>query len=143
YVLPQGNGVRVDDGFEQGMAIPIYYDPMIAKLITYGNTRAEAIEKMIRAIDEYQISGVQTTLPFCRFVMEHEAFRSGQFDTSFVSRYFTAERLKTLADPAEEELAAVLAAWLMETAKPKAAGLSESGQLERRTVSRWKANRSA
>ncbi len=141
YVRPQGNGVRVDDGFEQGMAIPIYYDPMIAKLITYGNTRAEAIQKMIRAIDEYQISGVQTTLPFCRFVMEHDAFRSGQFDTSFVSRYFTPDKLDTAPDTAEEELAAVLAAWLLETTKPKATAVTGTTQPERRSESRWKANR--
>ena len=121
YVRPQGNGVRVDDGFEQGMAIPIYYDPMIAKLITYGNTRAEAIQKMIRAIDEYQISGVQTTLPFGRFVMEHEAFRSGQFDTGFVGKYFTPDVLNAEPDTAEVELAAVLAAYLLENAKPGAA----------------------
>ncbi len=141
YVRPQGNGVRVDDGFEQGMSIPIYYDPMIAKLITYGNTRAEAIQKMIRAIDEYQLSGVQTTLPFCRFVMEHDAFRSGQFDTSFVSRYFTPDKLDTAPDAAEEELAAVLAAWLMETNKPKATAGAGVSQPERQSESRWKANR--
>ncbi|MBC8152623.1 MAG: acetyl-CoA carboxylase biotin carboxylase subunit, partial [Bacteroidetes bacterium] len=140
YVRPQGNGVRVDDGFEQGMAIPIYYDPMIAKLITYGNTRAEAIEKMIRAIDEYQISGVQTTLPFCRFVMEHEAFRSGRFDTSFVSRYFTLDSLKTTPNPAEEELSAVLAAWLLETEKPKTPSVN-AGQPAQRATSQWKINR--
>jgi propionyl-CoA carboxylase alpha chain len=118
YVRPQGNGVRVDDGFEQGMAIPIYYDPMIAKLITYGDSREEAIEKMIRAIDEYQISGVQTTLPFGRFVMEHEAFRTGQFDTGFVGKYFTPDKLITPTTTAEEQLAAVLAAWLFTNNKP-------------------------
>jgi acetyl-CoA carboxylase biotin carboxylase subunit len=92
YVRPQGNGVRVDDGFEQGMDIPIHYDPMIGKLITYGHSRAEAIEKMIRAIDEFRITGVQTTLSFCRFVMGHEAFVSGSFDTNFVNRYFLPSR---------------------------------------------------
>ena len=141
YVRPQGNGVRVDDGFEQGMAIPIYYDPMIAKLITYGNTRAEAIQKMIRAIDEYQLSGVQTTLPFCRFVMEHDAFRSGQFDTSFVSRYFTPDKLTTAPNADEETLAAVLAAWLMETQTPKATAGTSVSQPEHRSESKWKVNR--
>ncbi len=57
YKTPKGNGVRVDDGFEQGMEIPIYYDPMIAKLITYGSNRNEAIQRMLRAIDEYDITG--------------------------------------------------------------------------------------
>lgn len=136
YVRPQGNGVRVDDGFEQGMDIPIYYDPMIAKLITYGESREEAIQKMIRAIDEYEISGVQTTLPFCRFVMGHEAFRSGQFDTGFVSKYFTPDKLTPTPDTTESELAAVLAAYLMENQKPKQASVQVTAQR-----SKWKANR--
>jgi len=88
YITPKGPGVRVDDGFEQGMEIPIYYDPMIAKLVTYGKDRQEAIERMLRAIDEYQITGITTTLGFGKFVMQHEAFISGKFDTHFVSKYF-------------------------------------------------------
>ncbi|MBW8051427.1 MAG: hypothetical protein FVQ77_14020 [Cytophagales bacterium] len=90
YKTPQGPGIRVDDGFEQGMEIPIYYDPMIAKLITHAATRTGAIEKMKRAIDEYQITGIETTLPFGKFVMDHEAFRSGEFDTSFVEKHYAA-----------------------------------------------------
>jgi acetyl-CoA carboxylase biotin carboxylase subunit len=93
YSTPKGNGVRVDDGFEQGMEIPIYYDPMIAKLIVFGSNRAEAIERMIRAIDEYDITGIKTTLHFGKFVMQHEAFRNGDFDTHFVSKYFNSESL--------------------------------------------------
>lgn len=93
YITPKGPGVRVDDGFEQGMDIPIYYDPMIAKLITHGKDRTEAIERMIRAIDEYKITGIQTTLAFGKFVMKHEAFVSGKFDTHFVSKYFLPEYL--------------------------------------------------
>jgi propionyl-CoA carboxylase alpha chain len=93
YNRPQGHGVRVDDGFEQGMEIPFYYDPMIAKLICHAETREAAIRKMIRAIDEYEITGLETTLGFCRFVMEHEAFRSGDFDTRFVENHFRPELL--------------------------------------------------
>src|SRR6195952_1692359 len=110
YVTPKGPGVRVDDGFEQGMEIPIYYDPMIAKLITYGKDRAEAIERMIRAISEYDITGIITTLAFGKFVMQHEAFTSGNFDTHFVKKYFTPELLQN--DKPEE---AKIAALLMET----------------------------
>jgi acetyl/propionyl-CoA carboxylase alpha subunit len=95
YQLPQGDGIRVDNGFEQGMDIPIYYDPMLAKLITYGKTREEAIQVMIQAIENYKVEGVQTTLPFGKFVFEHEAFRSGKFDTNFVKKYYDAEVLKT------------------------------------------------
>ncbi len=105
YQTPKGNGVRVDDGFEQGMEIPIYYDPMIAKLITYGATRSEAITRMVRAIDEYDITGIQTTLSFGKFVMQHEAFISGNFDTHFVGKYFTQDSLRT-----DDETAAMLAA---------------------------------
>ena len=94
YQLPVGEGVRVDNGFEQGMDIPIYYDPMLAKLITYGATREEATQMMIKAIDGYLVEGVQTTLPFGKFVFEHEAFRSGKFDTHFVKNYYSAEMLK-------------------------------------------------
>jgi acetyl-CoA carboxylase biotin carboxylase subunit len=84
YVRPQGPGVRVDDGYEEGMDIPIYYDPMISKLIVWADNRDAAMDRMIRAIDEYLIVGCETTLGFCRFVMNHEAFRSGRFDTHFV-----------------------------------------------------------
>jgi acetyl/propionyl-CoA carboxylase alpha subunit len=64
YQLPVGEGIRVDNGIEEGMDVPIYYDPMLSKLITYGETREEAIELMIKAIDDYLVEGVQTTLPF-------------------------------------------------------------------------------
>ena len=94
YQLPVGDGIRVDNGFEQDMDIPIYYDPMLAKLITYGETREEAIQIMIKAIDGYLVEGVQTTLPFGKFVFEHEAFRSGNFDTHFVKKYYNAAELK-------------------------------------------------
>ncbi|MEQ1732861.1 MAG: acetyl-CoA carboxylase biotin carboxylase subunit [Bacteroidia bacterium] len=108
YVRPQGYGVRVDDGFEQGMDIPIYYDPMIAKLITYGKDREEAISRMVRAIYEYTITGIETTLPFCKYVMQHEAFTSGKFDTHFVKNYFTPEVLQQ-HNPQEAEIAAIVA----------------------------------
>lgn len=94
YQLPVGEGIRVDNGFEQGMDIPIYYDPMLAKLITYGETREEAIQVMLKAIEAYKVEGVQTTLPFGKFVFEHEAFRSGKFDTHFVKNYYNADVLK-------------------------------------------------
>ena len=73
YRPPQGLGVRVDDGFEEGMDIPIYYDPMIAKLVVHATDRTQAIRKMIRAIDEYQITGVANTLAFGKYVMRHPA----------------------------------------------------------------------
>ncbi|QKX07274.1 acetyl-CoA carboxylase biotin carboxylase subunit [Aquimarina sp. TRL1] len=100
YILPQGEGIRVDNGFEQGMDIPIYYDPMLAKLITYGQTREEALLRMKEAISQYQIEGVKTTLPFGDFVFDHEAFQSGNFDTHFVKKYYSPE---TIQNELEEE----------------------------------------
>lgn len=108
YQLPVGEGVRVDNGFEQGMDIPIYYDPMLSKLITYGATRDEAIQTMIQAIDNYKIEGVSTTLPFGKFVFEHEAFRSGNFDTHFVKKYYSVEKLKAQSEK-EAKIAAMVA----------------------------------
>ena len=108
YQTPVGEGIRVDDGFEEGMEIPIYYDPMLAKLITYGKTRDEAIQLMVKAIDNYEVKGVMTTLPFGRFVFEHEAFRSGNFDTHFVKNYYSAEKLQSKIEE-EANLAGLIA----------------------------------
>jgi acetyl-CoA carboxylase biotin carboxylase subunit len=135
YKIPQGPGVRVDDGMEEGMEIPIYYDPMIAKLITHGASRTEAMDRMIRAIDDYAITGVQTTLPFCRFAMQHEAFRSGNFDTHFVKKYFTPDVLVASGEE-EMELAALLA---VEALKKSPAAKSNSVSMQ---SSQWKTNRS-
>lgn len=109
YKRPQGAGVRVDDGYEEGMDIPIFYDPMIAKLITYGKDREEAIERMKRAIDEYQIIGIKTTLPFCQFVLNHEEFTSGRFTTKFVEQYFKPEVLKEKVPEDVQRAAAIFA----------------------------------
>ena len=108
YKLPVGKNIRVDNGFEEGMDVPIYYDPMLSKLITYGKDRDEAIQLMIKAIDDYKVEGVQTTLPFGRFVCEHEAFRSGNFDTHFVKNYYSPELLESVHKE-EAEIAALVA----------------------------------
>ncbi|MFP4846198.1 acetyl-CoA carboxylase biotin carboxylase subunit [Winogradskyella sp. PE311] len=108
YQLPEGENIRVDNGFEEGMDIPIYYDPMLSKLITYGDTREEAIELMIKAIDSYHVKGVETTLPFGRFVCEHDAFRSGNFDTHFVKKYYSPSLLSE-QHKIEGEIAAKIA----------------------------------
>jgi len=113
YEVPRGNGVRVDDAFQQGMDIPIYYDPMIAKLITHGSTREEARAKMLRAINDYKIYGVETTLQFCRFALEHPAFVSGDFDTNFVKDHFQPAMLEQKPD--ETEMLAAMAVLLNTT----------------------------
>ncbi len=136
YRRPQGHGIRVDDGFEQGMSIPFYYDPMIAKMICHGEDRQQAIRKTLRAIDEYEITGVQTTLGFCKYVLQHDAFTSGNFDTKFVEKYFKPEVLSSPGTADEEMIAAALAvlASQKETKKPAAVSHQSS-------VSKWKKNR--
>ena len=111
YRPPKGHGVRVDDGYTEGMDIPIYYDPMISKLITYGADREEARKRMINAIDDYKIKGVATTLDFCRFALNHEAFVSGKFDTHFAQKYFTPD---VLNGTEEEELGAIISGMLLQ-----------------------------
>jgi propionyl-CoA carboxylase alpha chain len=138
YQRPQGNGIRVDDGFEQGMSIPFYYDPMIAKLICHAETRELAMDKMIRAIDEYEITGVETTLGFCKYVMQHQAFRTGNFDTKFVEKYFRPEVLNAVPVADEELLAAVLSSSLVKPTPANTAATS-APTVERK----WKKNRLA
>ncbi|NOT73632.1 MAG: acetyl-CoA carboxylase biotin carboxylase subunit [Cyclobacteriaceae bacterium] len=139
YRRPQGHGIRVDDGFEEGMTIPFYYDPMIAKMICHADTRMEAIHKTIRAIDEYQITGVETTLGFCRFVMNHEAFRSGNFDTKFVEQYFKPEVLNRVdSDPDAIMLAAALASKIMEDSGQK---ITNDGTVSSTRPGQWVTNR--
>ncbi|MBJ2173337.1 acetyl-CoA carboxylase biotin carboxylase subunit [Aureibaculum sp. A20] len=108
YKIPVGKNIRVDNGFVEGMEIPIYYDPMLAKLITYGNTREEAIALMIEAIDNYHVEGVDTTLSFGKFVFEHETFQSGKFDTHFVKKYYSPEAIKDEIEQ-EAKIASLLA----------------------------------
>jgi acetyl/propionyl-CoA carboxylase alpha subunit len=136
YQPPKGPGVRVDDGYEQGQDIPIFYDPMIAKLVVHGNTRDEAIERLCRAIDEYHIQGIQTTLGFGKWAVQTEPFRSGNFDTKFIEKYFTPELLLK-EDQEAEEVAALLAAtiWQQER-KPNSAISSTNG-----TATGWKMRR--
>ncbi len=109
YIRPQGAGVRVDDGYEEGQEVSIFYDPMIAKLITYGKDRSEAIERMKRAIREYEILGVETTLPFCLFVLDHPEFRDGTFTTKFVESHFDPAVLEEEISDKTAHVAAIVA----------------------------------
>jgi acetyl-CoA carboxylase biotin carboxylase subunit len=110
YKVPQGSGIRVDDCMESGMEIPIYYDNMLAKLIVWAPNRLDAIARMRRAIGEYVITGIETTLMFGDFVMTHPAFIEGKFDTHFIQQYFTPEAmLPPLLDEQEQALLGVAA----------------------------------
>ena len=108
HSAPSGFGVRVDAGVEEGGEVLIHYDPMISKLTTWGADREAAIRRMERALAEYEVAGVTTTIPFCRFAMQHEAFRSGQFSTHFVDEHFTPDALAV--DDLERDRLAALAA---------------------------------
>ena len=135
YKRPTGEGVRVDDGFEEGMEIPIYYDPMIAKLITYAPTREEAIRKMTKAIEDYDIVGIETTLDFCKYAINHDAFVSGNFDTHFVKHYFSNPEVVDTSSADEKKVAAILANYFLDASELKA-DYSPSSE-----VKAWEVNR--
>jgi len=87
YIVPGGNGVRVDSAVYPGYMIPPFYDSMVAKLITFADTREEAVARMKRALSEFAVEGVETTIPFHLNLMDHEVFKSGDFDTKFLEKY--------------------------------------------------------
>ncbi len=134
YRPPAGQNIRVDDGMEEGMDIPIYYDPMIAKLAVFGNNRDAAIQNMKTAIDNYHVVGAKTTLPFGKFVMNHPAFITGNFDTKFVDKYFKPNETNVEAF----NLASVLVAKIYNE-RNEHTTVEEKGNLTRR--SKWLFNR--
>ena len=136
YQRPQGHGIRVDDGYEEGMEIPIYYDPMIAKLIVHAKDRNAAIEKMIRAIDEYKIVGVETTLDFCKFVLRHPDFISGKFDTGFVAKHFQPQLLSEPLNQEEQNVLAIFSSSFFEIEKNKWR-LYQHNNLNQEHTSEW------
>ena len=106
-VTPAGPGVRYDSGSYEGWEVPIYYDPLLAKLCVWAETREAAINRLTRVLNEYVVEGIRTTVTFFREVVHSEAFRRGEFDTEFIDRFLTSraaaqgapdEREATLAD---------------------------------------------
>ena len=109
---PAGPGVRIDSGVTRLSEVSIHYDPMIAKLAVWGRTRSEAIDRLRRALDEYEVSGITTTLPFFREIVRDEEFISGKLDTVFIERFNerrAPQGLQTLSE-VEEDLAIIAAA---------------------------------
>ena len=100
---PSGPGIRLDSGVYVGSEVSIHYDSMIAKLAVWGRTRAEAIERLHRALDEYEVCGITTTLPFFREVVKDEEFQRGQLDTGFIERFNSRRASAPLAQPTKEE----------------------------------------
>ncbi len=107
--LPQGNGVRDDGGVYEGAEVSIYYDPMISKLCAYGRDRQDAIEKMRRALREYEVGGIKTTLPFFREIMDDEVFIEGNLDTGFISA-FNERKKEKVTDETTQDMAIIASA---------------------------------
>ena len=133
--LPQGPGVRDDGGIYEGAEVSIYYDPMISKFAVYGRDRAEAIDRMRRALKEYEVGGIKTTLAFFREVMEDDEFIAGRLDTGFIAG-FNERKKKIDADETTQDLAIIAAA--LAYSKPKASVGNVNGA-ETRT-SKWALN---
>jgi propionyl-CoA carboxylase alpha chain len=131
--VPTGDGIRVDSGVEEGQEVTINYDPMISKLTVHGKDRQAAIDKMLRALNEYEIGGCKTTIPFCEYTLKHKSFVEAKYDTHFVKDHFTAEDIESDID----ETIIALAATLL---KGDEVSASEPASLES-TQSDWWLNR--
>ncbi len=136
YKPSQGFGVREDSGIEEGSEIQRYYDPLFAKLITWGENRNEAIERMKRALSDYRIIGIDTTIPFCLFVMNHPKFIEGDFNTHFVPTYFNSIKA-TEEHENNLHVAALASVFYCESRRAKSTNLiSQNGATD--TVSIWR-----
>ena len=133
--IPSGTGVRVDAGVEEGQEVTINYDPMISKLTVFGNDREDSRKKMLRALNEYEIAGCKTTIPFCEYTLNHEAFTTGKYDTHFVKDHFDP---KKLAKGAPEDIIALSAALLKLNQNYSAPEKHEATENE---ISAWWSNR--
>jgi acetyl-CoA carboxylase biotin carboxylase subunit len=133
--IPGGPGVRDDSGMYEGFEIPIYYDPIISKLVAWGKDRAEAIGRMKRALAEYVVTGVKTTIPFHIRVMNNRHFIEGNFDTNFIDKvFFKEEEARELENG---EIALATAAIQMFTEERKRAVAQRPGEAAG-PVSMWK-----
>lgn len=94
YITPGGPGVRVDSHCYPGYKIPPFYDSLVSKLVVWGNNREEAIQRMQRALDEYAITGIKTTIPFHQTVLAHSVFQAGDVTTDFIEKYLTPNKVK-------------------------------------------------
>jgi acetyl-CoA carboxylase biotin carboxylase subunit len=131
--LPQGSGVRDDGGIYEGSEISIYYDPMISKFAVYGKDRAEAIDRLRRALQEYEVGGIKTTLPFFREVVEDEEFIEGKLDTGFIPR-FNARRKRKEISETERDMALIASALAFSEKSKTVAGENNSHNSK---PSRW------
>lgn len=127
---PAGLGVRDDSGIYEGFEVPLEYDPLLSKLITWGKTREEAIHRMLRALAEYKVYGIKTTIPFFKKILLHPKFLAGEYNTHFIAEL---EKESDLGAP-EEEIAALIAAGI----KSLRNGYVENKPLTQRNENPWK-----
>ena len=107
-----GPGIRDDGGVAPGYRVPVFYDSLIAKLVAWGATRSEAIERMARGLGEYQVLGIRTTIPFFLWLMRQDSYARGAYDTTWLDRLLDERRGASFSelDPGEEDLAAIAVA---------------------------------
>jgi propionyl-CoA carboxylase alpha chain len=126
--VPTGSGIRVDSGVEEGQEITINYDPMISKLSVYGPNREIARKRMLRALNEYEIAGCKTTIPFCEFTLNHPAFIEAKYDTHFVPNHFVPEKMQPEQNINDVALAAALLKGINESGSEPVVSLNGSSE---------------
>ncbi|MGH9769691.1 MAG: acetyl-CoA carboxylase biotin carboxylase subunit, partial [Blastocatellia bacterium] len=137
--VPSGPGVRDDGGVYEGWEVPLFYDPMISKLAVWGATRCEAIARMKRALGEYQVGGIRTTIPFFLSVLDDEEFARGEIDTGYIARFFERRKAKGAArnnNGDDTRIAAAIVAAINFTKQSMASATAASAPAER--ASKWK-----
>jgi acetyl/propionyl-CoA carboxylase alpha subunit len=140
--VPQGPGVRDDGGVYEGAEVSIYYDPMISKFAVHGRNRAEAIDRMRRALAEYHITGLKTTIPFFRVVMNDREFFDGNLDTGFIERFFERIKNSEAQGPQQQDkdMAAIVAALTKSQEHNTSSGRSLRSKLNRWQMSARKSS---
>jgi acetyl-CoA carboxylase biotin carboxylase subunit len=137
---PEGPCVRLDSGVNADSEVSMYYDPLISKLIVWANTREECLRRMQRALKEYKVSGIQTTIPFCYRVMEQPEYVKGNFDTKFVDLHLDAIKKKMMTDEKKAALAAIAIAYQADKNIKRSAKISANSK-STNNVSKWKLRR--
>jgi acetyl-CoA carboxylase biotin carboxylase subunit len=138
--VPAGPGIRDDSGATAGLDVPIFYDPMISKLVAWAEDRPLAVARMQRALGEYLVTGIKTTVPFFVWLLAQPDFQTGQFHTTYLDEELRSRNGRPFVEPAPavEELAAIAAALEAVMSPSALANDAASGRLERRTARRWR-----
>jgi acetyl-CoA carboxylase biotin carboxylase subunit len=129
---PEGPWIRIENYIYEGYSVPVYYDPLVAKVVSWGQSRDEALSRMLRALEEYVIEGIETTIPFHVWVMRDSNFRRGAYDTSYIDEHYTAK-----AGDARRKVPVEVAVIAAAIDRLHSRGRRESVQV--RQTSRWRA----